>query len=166
MNMENKISYRSPKIIANLRENEPVLLAFSGGADSSALLHLLVNDARENGFTVHAAHFNHGIRGDEAERDASFCKSVAEKYGIPFHLEKGDVPSLARSHKNSIEQEAREQRYAFFEKVMRENGIRLLLTAHHAEDNIESILLHTLRGSGIAGLCGIKELRPDRKSVV
>ena len=160
MNMENKISYHSPKTLFNLFENEPVLLAFSGGADSSALLHLLVNDAKENGFMIHAAHFNHGIRGEDADRDAQFCKMTAESYDIPFHLSCADIPALAKQNGNSIEQEAREQRYAFFERVMRENGIRLLLTAHHAEDNVESILLHALRGSGITGLCGIKEIRP------
>ena len=160
MKSNNTISYQSPCDLALLPKKSPVLVAFSGGADSSALLHLLVNDAKINGFTVHAAHFHHGIRADEADRDAQFCQSVAQKYDIPFYLAKADVPALAKEHGNSVENEAREQRYAFFEQIMRENDIPVLVTAHHAEDNAESIMLHILRGSGITGLRGIQKCRP------
>lgn len=160
MKSNNTISYQSPCNLASLPKETSVLVAFSGGADSSALLHLIVNDAKANGFTVHAAHFHHGIRDNEADRDAAFCKSVAQKYGIPFYLAKADVPALAKEHGNSLENEAREQRYAFFEQIMRENDIPILVTAHHAEDNAESIMLHILRGSGIAGLRGIQKCRP------
>ena len=159
MNTENKISYVSPQSLAGVSKDAPVLVAFSGGADSSALLHLLAEDGKKNGFAVHAAHFHHGIRGEEADRDAEFCKSTAEKYGVPFYLGSADVPALAKKHGNSIETEAREQRYAFFAKIMRENNIPILVTAHHSEDQIESILLHVLRGSGVSGLCGIQPCR-------
>ncbi len=155
MKTKNKILYTSPHIIADLPKETPVLLAFSGGADSSALLYLLAEDAKKNGFFLGVAHFNHQIRGEEAERDAAFCEEEAKKYGLPFYLGSADVPTLAKGHKNSLENEAREQRYAFFEKIMRKNDIPILVTAHHAEDNTETVLLHILRGSGIAGLCGI-----------
>ena len=150
------IFYSSPHILAALPKDTPVLLAFSGGADSSALFHLLLNDAKENGFKLHAAHFHHGIRGEEADRDARFCEAVAAKNGVPFYLGRADVPALAKANGNSIEAEAREQRYSFFEKIMREHNIPILVTAHHSEDQIESILLHMLRGSGIGGLCGMQ----------
>lgn len=159
MNTKNGLSYLSPQALSSMPKDVPVLVAFSGGADSSALLHLIVNDSKMNGYSVHAAHFHHGIRGDEADRDAEFCRSVAEKYGIPFHIEQADIPALAKANGNSVEAEARERRYAFFDRVMRENGIPILVTAHHAEDQVESILLHVLRGSGISGLCGMKECR-------
>lgn len=160
MKNENKISYTSPYILAGLPKETPVLLAFSGGSDSSALLHLLNEDAKANGFTLHAAHFNHQIRGEEAERDAKFCEEVCKSLSIPFYLGKADIPALAKEKGNSIETEAREQRYAFFERIMRENSISILVTAHHAEDQVETILLHILRGSGLKGLCGMQECRP------
>lgn len=158
MNKSN-VLYRSPHILASLPQQTPVLLAFSGGADSSALLHLLHKDAQEKGFVLHAAHFNHGIRDAEADRDAEFCRVTAAKLGVTFHSKKADVPYLARQNGNSVETEARLQRYAFFEKIMRENDIPILVTAHHAEDQVESILLHILRGSGIKGLGGMQECR-------
>lgn len=158
--MKNKYDiFLSPQSLASLNKDTSVLLAYSGGADSSALLHLLKEDSIKNGYKLHAAHFNHQIRGDEANRDAEFCKKACEKLDIPFHLGTADIPSLAKENGNSIESEARERRYAFFEKVMRENNISILVTAHHAEDQIESIMLHILRGSGIAGLCGISHCR-------
>lgn len=159
MKPEKTIAYVSPQFLAKLPSDTPVLLALSGGADSSALLSLLVEDSKKNGYSLSVAHFHHGIRGDEADRDAKFCRESAKKYDIPFHLEKADIPSLARENGNSIEAEARERRYAFFEKIMRENNIPLLVTAHHAEDLNESILLHILRGSGIRGLVGMKPCR-------
>lgn len=159
MKNKNNIFYISPQALASCKMNTPVLLAFSGGADSSALLHILFEDAKNNGYELHAAHFNHGIRGDEAERDAEFCKRVCNSLNIPFYLGKADIPALANESGNSIEAEAREKRYAFFEKIMRENNIPILVTAHHAEDQIESILLHILRGSGIVGLRGMTDCR-------
>ena len=159
--MKNKanVFYTSPHILASLPKSTPVLLAFSGGADSSALLHLLYNDAKDKGFELHAAHFNHEIRGEEANRDADFCKATCDRLNIPFHLGRANVPLLAKENGNSVEAEARIQRYAFFEEIMHKNGISILVTAHHAEDQVETILLHMLRGSGISGLCGISKCR-------
>lgn len=156
---ENTISYSSPQKLAGLDRHESVLLAYSGGADSSAMLDLLANDAQKNGYTLHLAHFNHRIRGEESERDALFCKVQAEKYNLPFHIGSADVPALAKASGNSIEMEAREQRYAFFERVMLDNDIKILATAHHALDQIETVLIHILRGSGISGICGMSECR-------
>lgn len=155
----NNIFYTSPQTLASLPQSTPVLLALSGGEDSCVLFDLILKDSKKNGFVLHAAHFNHHIRGKDAERDADFCLALAKANSIPFHLGEADVPALAQINGNSIESEAREQRYAFFEKIMRENNIPILVTAHHADDNVESVLLHILRGSGIQGLCGISECR-------
>lgn len=159
MKNKNNISYTSPQNLASLSKSTPVLVAYSGGADSSALLHLLNEDAKNKGYKIHAAHFNHKIRGDEAERDAEFCKSTCNSLDIPFHIESADIPALAKESGNSVETEARERRYAFFERIMLEHDIPILVTAHHAEDQIESIMLHILRGSGIQGLCGMSDCR-------
>lgn len=153
------IVYTPPFSLAGLPNDTPVLLAFSGGADSSALLHILAEDAKANGFKLSVAHFHHGIRGEEADRDAEFCKKEAEKYGAEFYLGKADIPSLAKENGTSLEAEARAQRYAFLEKIMRENNIPILVTAHHADDLIESVLMHIIRGSGITGLKGIVPCR-------
>ena len=155
----NNIFYTSPQTLASLPQSTPVLLALSGGEDSRVLFDLVLKDSQKNGFVLHAAHFNHHIRGKDAERDADFCLALAKENSVPFYLGEADIPTLAQMNGNSIESEAREQRYAFFEKIMRENNIPILVTAHHADDNVESILLHILRGSGIQGLCGISECR-------
>ena len=117
------IFYKSPQALASLPQRTPVLVAFSGGADSSVLLHILKNDSVAHGYNLHAAHFHHGIRGEEADRDAKFCKDICEKLGIPFYLGYADIPLLAKENGNSIETEARERRYEFFQKTMRENNI-------------------------------------------
>lgn len=158
--MKNKNAiFLSPQALSSLSQDASVLVAFSGGADSSALLYMLKEDSLAKGYKLFAAHFNHQIRGIEADNDADFCKKTCEALNIPFFLGTANVPSLAKARGNSIESEAREQRYTFFEKVMRENNIPILVTAHHAEDQIESIMLHILRGSGISGLCGISPCR-------
>lgn len=163
-----ELIYVSPFLLAKMPKETPVLLAFSGGADSSALLHLLYEDSQKNGFYVYAAHFNHKIRGEEAERDVLFCRSVAEKYGIPFFCGEADVPALAKEHGNSLELEARECRYAFFSDIMKEHNIPILITAHHANDRVESFMLHLLRGSGLSGLRSIEPQRSfdDRFTLV
>ena len=160
------IFYTSPHILASIPPSTPVLLAYSGGVDSSALLHLLYEDSLNKDFILHAAHFNHGIRGEEANKDAEFCKKTCEKLNIPFYLGYADVPSLAKENGKGIEAEAREQRYAFFEKIMRENNIPILVTAHHAEDQIESVMLHILRGSSVTGLRGMSDCRSFGKGLL
>lgn len=154
------ISYRSPHVLAGMPGDAAVLLALSGGEDSSVLLHLLAEDARREGYPLFAAHFNHRIRGEEAERDARFCRELADSLGIPLIVGSADVPALAREHGTGLEEEARELRYAFFAHVMEERGIKLLVTAHHAMDQAETVLLHMLRGSGTEGLRGILPCRP------
>ena len=148
-----------PWKLADLQPKETVLLAFSGGADSRALLHLLSELAHRDGFSVVTAHVNHGIRGEEAKRDADFCRTVAVEYGWEHLCLDADVPALAETHKRSLELEAREVRYAFFEQIMRERKIRLLVTAHHADDNLETVLFRLCRGTGLQGLCGIPPVR-------
>ncbi len=149
----------TPQSLASRPSGETVLLALSGGADSTALLHVLSRQAQKYGFSVVTAHVHHGIRGDEADRDADFCASLAERYGWEHLTHAADVPSLARAHGRSLEHEAREVRYAFFRRVMEERGIEILATAHHADDNLETVLFRMARGTGLHGLCGIPPTR-------
>ncbi len=131
------------------------LVALSGGADSRLLLGLTVEAAHEIGARVYAAHLHHGIRGEEADRDEAFCRRVCAELGVPLFVEHADIPARAAASGRSIELEAREARYEFFARLMASENIPVLLTAHHADDNLETVLLRLLRGSGTRGMAGI-----------
>ncbi len=151
-------------MLSRLAPNARILLGLSGGADSSALLHLLLAYSKESGAEIIAAHLNHGIRGEkytnEAARDEAFCREICAEYGIELIVKHLDIPSLAENSGRSLETEAREARYAFFAEAMRERGIKILATAHNADDNLETQLYNLSRGCGIDGVAGI----PSRRS--
>ena len=144
--------------------NTPLLIALSGGADSCLLTHLVAARAQQTGAVVRLAHVHHGIRGAEADADERLCRALAERYGLELSVRHADVPALAKERKHSRETVAREVRYTFFEQLMVEYELPLLLTAHHADDNLETVLFHLSRGSGPRGLCGIAPVRPLRES--
>ena len=150
--------------MSRLPENETILVALSGGADSTALLHRLCEYRKTADCELIAAHVNHGIRGEaygfEADRDESFCRELCSSLNVKLCVEHLDVPALARESGKSLETEARDQRYSFFSRLMRENGIKILATAHNADDNLETQLFNFARGCGIDGLSGIPESRP------
>ncbi len=151
--------FTAPHVLSGMEPDAPILVGFSGGSDSRALLDLLTKYAAENGTKIYAAHVNHGIRGKEADRDEEFCRGVAEQYGIPFFTHKLNIPAIAKASGKSVELCARDERYAFFSRIMRENSIPLLATAHNANDNLETMLFNLARGSGLSGLCGIPHTR-------
>jgi len=136
-----------------------ILCAFSGGPDSTALLHAL-NSARERyGLSVFAFHVNHNLRGAESKRDEDFCREFCEARKIDFHSVSADVKGYSRENGIGIEQAAREVRYRLFETYADRFGYDLIATAHTADDNAETVLFNLIRGSGIAGLCGIPPVR-------
>lgn len=138
-----------------ISEGERILIALSGGKDSVCLL-LLFDGAKEKlGVELGACHVHHGIRGEEADRDAAFCRVLCEEHGIPFFLRKADVPAIAAKEKKGLEETARMVRYALLEEVAAENGYDKIATAHTASDQAETILFHLVRGSGFRGLKGI-----------
>jgi tRNA(Ile)-lysidine synthase len=149
----------SPATLAGVSNDTAVLLALSGGADSRALLHLLAADAKANGYSLILAHVNHGIRGEDALRDRDFCVDLANDYGLEICVLDADVPALAQASGRGLEEEARAVRYDFFASLMHERNIGLLATAHHADDNLETMLFRLARGTGLAGLCGIAPSR-------
>lgn len=155
--MERKIE-QLLKEYAMLEGCNRLLLACSGGADSSAMLDFFWRHAEEYGLTLYAAHFNHRLRGDESDRDENFVRELCQKRGIPFFTGSRDVAKAAARQKISIEMAAREARYAFLEQTAAELGARIA-TAHHAEDNLETMLLNLTRGTGLRGLCGIPPVR-------
>lgn len=133
---------------------ERVTVALSGGADSVALLHMLVSLRDELEITVAAAHFNHMIRGVEADRDEAFSRELCKTLGVPFTAGRGDVPKYSAEKKIGLEEAARELRYSFLESC---DG--LIATAHTASDNLETVLFNLTRGTGLSGLCGIPPKR-------
>lgn len=135
-----------------LKTGDKVVVALSGGADSVALLHILISFKEEYDLTIQAAHFHHGIRGAEADRDADFVKALCRQWDVELHFEQADVPALAAESGESVELVARELRYRFFKKAA---GDAKIATAHHGDDNAETVLWNLTRGAGIGGLCGI-----------
>lgn len=138
----------------------PLLVAYSGGADSALLLTLAKAYGDEHKVPVYAAHLHHGIRGEEADRDLTFCRQTAAAMGIDLIEKHVDVPALSRKTGQSIETAARDARYAFFEELMQMHRLPILLTAHHADDQLETLLFRFLRGSGSKGMGGIPQVRP------
>ena len=133
-------------------QDETVLCAVSGGLDSMCLLHMLTERCgRER---VVAAHFNHRLRED-ADRDRTFVQAYCAHRGIPFVWGSGDVRSLAGEEGLSVEEAARKLRYAFLRKEAADRGCSRIYTAHHQDDNAETVLLNLVRGTGIRGLTGM-----------
>ncbi len=155
--------FTEPHLLSRLDRSEPVLLGLSGGADSSALLHLLCSYREDSGCKLFAAHLNHGIRGkqygNEAERDEQFCRDICKKLDVELFVKRLDIPARSKESGKSLETEARDSRYAFFAEIMRQNNINILATAHNADDNLETQLSNLARGCGIDGLIGIPETR-------
>lgn len=152
--MEEKV-FRYIRDNALLEPGEIVTAALSGGADSVALLWVLRALTPRLGITLRAAHFHHGIRGEEAERDAEFCRDLCLQWDIPFTLGRGDAPNRAKQTGESLEEAARVLRYAF----LKETAPGRIATAHNADDNAETILIRLLRGTGLRGLAGIPPMR-------
>lgn len=153
-------SFTPPHELSGRDPTEPILTALSGGADSSALLYMLWEYGKQFGAKIYAAHVNHCIRGEEADRDEEFCKRLCEKLDIPLFTLRADVPRIAAETGESIETAARRVRYSFFSEQMKAKGIRLLATAHNANDNLETMLFNLARGTSLSGMCGIPSTRP------
>ncbi len=129
------------------------MLAFSGGVDSVVLADLL----HKAGYQIELAHCNFQLRGKEATDDTAFCKTYAESISVPFHVIYFDTKDYAAEHKLSIQMAARDLRYNWFKKLKQEHSFDYILTAHHASDNVETLLVNLIRGTGIRGLQGIPE---------
>lgn len=140
-------------------EGGRVLCAVSGGLDSMCLLHFLTTWGPGRGFCAAAAHFNHGLRGQAADRDQRFVENWCAQRSIPCFTGSGDTRALMEGEGLSLEEAARRLRYAFLEETARREGFDAILTAHNADDNAETVLLHLIRGTGPKGLSGIPQRR-------
>jgi tRNA(Ile)-lysidine synthase len=141
-----------------LSPGDGLVVGVSGGPDSLCLLHLLLRLRDEYGLRLHVAHLNHRLRGAEAEADAAFVTRLAAEWGLAYTAESRDVALLAKERKLALEEAARQARYGFLGRVARAIGAQKVAVGHNADDQVETICMHWLRGSGLAGLRGMQAL--------
>lgn len=154
MTTRTELLERAPRQILP-EEGERVLCAVSGGVDSMCLLSMLDAWCRARGGQVVAAHFNHQLRGDAADRDEDFVRGICKQWGVPLTAGRGDVRAFAGREGLSVEEAARTLRYAFLRQAAEAEGCGRIYTAHHADDNAETVLLNLIRGTGLRGLTGM-----------
>lgn len=131
---------------------QKMLCAISGGADSVCLMLMMM----ELGINISAVHCNFHLRGEESMRDEKFVHDLCKKLSVPLHIADFDTASYAREHNISIEMAAREQRYTLFEQLRQELGCQCVGVAHNSDDNVETLILNLLRGTGLKGLCAMQ----------
>ncbi len=142
-------NYISKNHLFNLKDK--LLLAVSGGVDSVVLCEL----CQQAGYTFIIAHCNFQLRGEESNKDEEYVKELAKKYNVEIFVKHFETKLIAQQQKKSIEETARNLRYDWFNKIKVETSCQHLVTAHHADDNIETLLMNFFRGTGIKGLHGI-----------
>ncbi len=149
------------KIIQFVEQNElinhgdKILIALSGGPDSVLALHFFSKFRKKFKVGLLAVHFNHQLRGKEADKDEAFCEKFCEQINIPFYSSKLDVKGFAKKNKLSIEEAARKLRYQNLEEIAIDFNCNEIITAHNKSDNTETVLLNLSSGTGISGLSGI-----------
>lgn len=158
MMMTNKLVAVREFLQVHTREGDRLLCAVSGGLDSMCLLYLLAQWAPTAHRHVLAGHFNHQLR-PTAGHDEDFVRNWCETHNIPFISGTGDVRAFAKKEGLSLEEAARDLRYSFLRETAKKAGCPTILTAHHADDNAETMLLNLVRGTGLKGLCGIPDER-------
>jgi len=134
---------------------QTLVVAVSGGPDSVCLLHILLKLREELDIELHVAHLNHQLRGTEAEADARYVAGLAQRLGIPTTIESHDAKAYQTQHHTSLEEAAREVRYAFLAGVAGTVGAARVAVGHTVDDHVETILMHLIRGSGTRGLRGL-----------
>lgn len=155
MNIEERVVSSVRDYIADralLRMGARYVVGLSGGADSVTLLIIL----RELGYDVHAAHCHFGLRGEESDRDESFCVDLCRRLGVELHRVHFDTRTYSSLHGVSIEMAARELRYRYFSSLVADVEALGVCVAHHRDDSVETVLMNLLRGTGIEGLRGIR----------
>jgi tRNA(Ile)-lysidine synthase len=138
-----------------LKANTTCLVAVSGGKDSMALLHLCLSMKMK----VAVAHCNFQLRNDESMRDEAFVSNICQSLDIPLYMQRFDTKSFATEHKVGTQEAARILRYNFFAELKYQHAFDYVLTAHHASDNIETVLINFMRGTSSKGITGIPEKR-------
>lgn len=136
-------------------KEDKILVAVSGGRDSIVLLYVL----QKLGYKIEVAHVNYKLRGDESDKDEVFVRELCSKLNVQVHVTTFDTANLAKDEGVSIQMKARDLRYEWFDELKLKLGIHRIATAHHLDDQLETILINLTRGTGIKGLRGMKERR-------
>ena len=139
-----------------------IVTGVSGGADSVCLLFVLCELRKKLGFEVIVCHVNHQLRAEAAEQDEAYVKELCRKLDVPCRIFHENVELIAKNGKKSLEEAGRIVRSNAFETVCRESGANKIATAHHKNDNAETVLLNLARGSGLQGMCGIRPVYGNR----
>lgn len=158
--LEERVSQWEERLLPRGAE---VLVGVSGGPDSMALLHRLWSTAAERGWNVTAVHVDHGLRGEESAEDARHVQAWCQQQGIPCYVERVDVGSYVNKHGENKQAAARKLRYDAFSSVAKRVGATYLALAHHGDDQVETLLMRLVRGTGIQGLTGIPHRRRWRE---
>lgn len=145
-----------------LCENDKVVVGVSGGADSVCLLFVLLELQKEIGFEIIVVHVNHLLRGEDAERDERYVRELCEEQHLICEVYRENVECIAKKRKESLEEAGRNVRRAAFEKTMQKYGGTKIALAHHRNDNAETLLMNLARGSGLAGLGGMRPVRENK----
>ena len=140
-----------------IKENDKILMAVSGGRDSIVLLMLLHNLK----YHVEVAHCNYQLRLEESDADEVFVKGLCEKLNVPFHSKRFETSDSAKKEGVSIQMKARELRYTWFNELLIKHKLSKIATAHHLDDQLETILINLTRGTGLKGLRGMKAKRDN-----
>ena len=139
-----------------IEKGDRIVIGVSGGADSVCLLMALCSLQEKLGFQVLVCHVNHELRGEEAAQDEAYVEMLCHKMQVPFFAFHENVELIAKKRKESLEEAGRYVRRQAFEQLCREQGGTKIATAHHSNDNAETMLLNMARGTGLRGLCGIR----------
>jgi len=142
-----------------LQPGDEVVAGVSGGADSVALLHILLSLKPEFDLQISAAHLNHNLRGDESLRDERFVKDLCARLNVSLTVERADIAAVSKAQGISLEEAGREARYAFFSRLPAPKKNARIAVAHNVNDSIETVLLNFARGTALRGLCGIPPVR-------
>ena len=167
MTIENKV-LETIKKYQLIEKEDKLVIGVSGGPDSMALLHILLTLQEKEQIpscTLLVAHVNHMLR-KEAEEETAYVEEFCRLHEIPCFVKRAKVEELAQKAKMGTEEMGRNIRYQFFEEVREKEKAQKIVTAHHANDNAETVLMNILRGSGTAGLKGIEPIRKNEKNVV
>ncbi len=139
-----------------LEKNDKVIAGVSGGADSVCLLFMLMEMRKQAGFEIVVVHVNHGLRGENAQRDERHVKELCEKYSIPCEIYREDVELIAKNRKQSLEEAGRNVRREAFQRALVKYGATKIALAHHKNDNVETLIMNLARGTGLKGIGGMK----------
>ncbi|MFA6992358.1 MAG: tRNA lysidine(34) synthetase TilS [Candidatus Gracilibacteria bacterium] len=141
-----------------VRKNDTVIVGFSGGPDSVMLLTILAEYSQKVHIKIVPAHINHMLRGKESDRDEKFVEGTAKKYKFKLEKIRKNIVAESKKNKTGIEETGRKIRYEFFKSLAKKYKAEFVITAHHADDNLETIIMNFARGAHLKGLYGMEEI--------